>query len=70
MNLLWLTLLNGMLEWFPTGTMKTFFGDGEEGACHGGEEGASPESGPRVGVLTTSTEMPAEGSLKACRDRR
>lgn len=68
MNLQWFTLLNGILECFPTGTMKTFFGN-REAACQGGRRPASP-SWPRERVLTTSTETPACGLLNACKDRR
>lgn len=44
MNLLWLTLLKGMLEWFPTGTMKTFLGE-QRGCVGGGEATAWPGPG-------------------------
>lgn len=68
MNLLWFTLLNGMLEWFPTGTMKTFFGE-QRGSVSGRGGGPPPPARPGEQALTTSTETPAAGLLKACRDR-
>lgn len=37
--------------------------------CQEGEEGHLPQLGPGEQVLTTSTETPATGLLKACRDR-